>query len=364
MKIAILTQPLCANYGGVLQNYALQQILRQLGHEPITLEKNYLHKVPNFIQLSISIPKRIITKYILKKREYIFDEKHYNNAVTKVRAKLYPFIKNYIYRLWFESWKTINPTSFDAFIVGSDQVWRPRYNVGKLDKMFLSFIPEDRPIKRIAYAASFGADEWEYTEEQTKECQYLAKRFNAVSVREDSGVELCKKHLDIDATHVLDPTLLLDKKHYNSLCAEIPTEKGYLCAYILDLEESEKSKLEEIAKSRGLNLKICSADNDCTLSIEEWLAMFRDAEMIVTNSFHGTVFSIIFNKEFYSITHSIRGGSRIPSLFRQLNINTNRLLTDITEIPIGTTKPLDWGIINDKIESLKEKSLNFLREHL
>ena len=97
---------------------------------------------------------------------------------------------------------------YDAFIVGSDQVWRPSYNQ-HLEQAFLNFTENWKNVKRIAYAASFGVDNWEFTKKQTKECKRLVQKFDFVSVREDTAVNLCKEHLGIEATHVLDPTLLL-----------------------------------------------------------------------------------------------------------------------------------------------------------
>lgn len=363
MKIAILTQPLGHNYGGILQNYALQQILLKLSYKPITLEKDYRQYITN-LQLILELPKRIISKYILRHRKHILSEKRNNEYLTRTRKQLYPFIPKRINHLYIKDYNVINPFDYNAFIIGSDQVWRPIYNWERLDKMFLSFLPKDCTIKRIAYAASFGTDEWEYSDEQTAAYQELAQRFDAISVREDSGVVLCKNHFKVDATHVLDPTLLLDKGHYNKLCIDIPSEKGYIYAYILDQTAEDKIRLEEFAKSKGLKLKICSADSSCTLTMEQWIAMFRDAEMVITNSFHGIIFSIIFNKEFYSLTHTDRGSGRIPSLFRQLGIPQSRIVSDIQNIPDRDSAPLDWDTTKKRINELQQHSIAFLRHAL
>lgn len=363
MKIAILTQPLRANYGGILQNYALQQVLINLGHEPITIEKD-LHQYISLSKLIIELPKRIFTKYFLRKRKYIFSEKAYNRWLDSLYFdQIVQFVKSRITHRYVSNFYVLNLTEFDAFLVGSDQIWRPIYNHGYIDKMFLSFIPKDNPIKRIAYAASFGAAEWEFSNEQTATCKELAHRFDAISVREDNGVVLCKNYLNVDATHVLDPTLLLDKEHYCKLCANIPNERGYLCAYILDPTDDDKIRLEEIATSKGLKLKLCSAEIYCTQSIEEWIAMFRDAEIVITNSFHGTIFSIIFNKEFYCRMHIDRGSGRIPSLFRQLNITQERIVTTLSEV-MNNTCILHWDTINNRIRELQQQSITFIEIHL
>ncbi len=363
MKIAILTQPLRANYGGVLQNYALQQVLIKLGHEPITIEKDpYLHI--SKLKLFLELPKRTFTKYILKKRKYIFNEKQHNNYIRQLSHILKPFISKYINRRFVNNWSSIDYTLYDAFIVGSDQVWRPLYNWGILDKMFLSFIPQSTNVKRIAYAVSFGTSEWEYDNEQTKQFANLIQQFDAVSTREIDGVDLCRKYLNrADAVTVLDPTLLLEKEDYLNPCKDIPTENdNILFAYILDKDYNTKNQLEKIAKEKGLKLKLVSADSDCTLSVEEWLAMFRDAKMVITDSFHGTVFSIIFNKEFYSICNTSRGNSRFNSLLSQFKLQ-DRLFNDVKSINLNSNQ-INWININNIKSTLLNKSICFLTNNL
>lgn len=363
MEIAILTQPLRANYGGILQNYALQQTLIKLGHTPITLEKDPCLRISK-LKLVLELPKRLFTKYILKKRKYILYEKHHNNYIKQISSLLKPFISKYINRKFVKSLDSIDYKRYDAFIVGSDQIWRPLYNWGMLYNMFLSFIPENTKIKRIAYAASFGSSKWEYNDEQTKVCSKLIKNFNAVSTRETDGIDLCQKYLKRDKVkNVLDPTLLLEKDDYSQLCKDIPTtKKDLLFAYILDVNHNTKDQLEKIAKEKGLKLKLVSAHDNCSLSIEEWLAMFRDAKMIVTDSFHGTVFSIIFNKEFYSICNQSRGNSRFNSLLSQFCLQ-ERLINTIADINCDSEK-IDWNKVENIKSELKNISIQFLSENL
>lgn len=363
MKIAILTQPLGANYGGILQAYALQNTLKKIGHTSIIIEKQYLQDI-NYLKIFIELPKRLITKYILKKRKHIFSEHKNNQHQIGRRKHTSPFITEYIQNEFVSNYNSIDISLFDAFIVGSDQVWRPKYNWGFIDKMFLSFIPKESNIKRLAYAASFGTREWEYTDEQTTTCTELLSRFDAVSVRETDGVELCKEYLKMDdAVCVLDPTLLLDRGEYENLCTEVPViEKNTLCAYILDLNDDITQKLETIANEKGLNLKIVSADKNCSLTVPEWIAMFRDAKCIITDSFHGTVFSIIFNKEFYSIANIERGGSRFTSLLSQFDL-MSRLHASINEISL-IDDTINWSSVNAKRDDLKEFSINFLTSNL
>lgn len=312
MKVGIVTQPLLNNYGGILQNYALQKVLCDLGHNPTTFDRSY--KASPWWLYLCSWLKSFLCFFIPGKRRPFA-------KVTSVEKRLdiiEVFISKYIS-------KTTPVTSisniphlaqdFDAIVVGSDQIWRPKY-APNIAESFLGFL-KHRNIRRIAYAVSFGVDHWEYSPKQTKVCAALAKKFDAVSVREESGVNLCKEYLGVDATWVLDPTLLLKKEDYSELCKNVPVEtKPFLAAYVLNIDESILACCETLAKERGLELKLFSVDSKANLSISEWLAIFRDASYVVTDSFHGTVFSIIFGKEFKCLYNEIRGSARFESLLR------------------------------------------------
>lgn len=353
MKIAILTQPLSYNYGGILQNYALQQVLQRLGHDPITFDQ--VDWVPT-IRIKIKL------RLLLLLEKYKIRQLNHDNAIDKFKSKYI----NTTYKadsLW--DFKKLNwKYRPGAIIVGSDQVWRPRYNWGCIDKMFLSFVPKRAKVKRIAYAVSFGTSEWEFTEEEAKKCKKLLQRFDAVSTREIDGIELCSKYLNRkDVVNVLDPTLLLEKNDYLNLCKDIPkVVDDILFAYILDLDDKTTSIIENIAQENGMRLKLVSAHSNWTLSIEEWIAMFRDAKLIITDSFHGTVFSIIFNKNFYSICNQSRGNSRFTSLLTQFDL-LDRLYSNIQELKLDKRK-INWEKTNNTHCDLKNISIKFLTNNL
>lgn len=361
MKIGIVTQPLHANYGGILQNYALQQVLKRLGHEPITID--YYWHTSRWIYL-LSCIKTLLLYFIPKKRR-----KFNPYSITKRTERSLQnerFVRKYI--------SITNPTrkynnsiikkyNLDALVTGSDQVWRPMYNPCLKD-MFLGFV-KSNDVKKVAYAASFGTDLSEYTETQIKRCRKYAQKLNAISVRESSGVVLCRQYFEVDAIEVLDPTLLLNKEDYMAICESVPLDKNiFLAAYVLDIDDKKKAFIQDIANKLGLSVKFLSADNEATLSIEEWLAMFRDATYVITNSFHGSVFSIIFNKPFISIGNSHRGLSRFHSLLDKFNLY-NRLVdeTTIANIPY-INQEINWTHVNENRNNLKSKSLNFLNDNL
>ena len=361
MKIAILTQPLRANYGGILQNYALQQVLKKMGHEPYTFDLGLYTWKDWFIITSKCIIKRIIgmscsfpeTPINRKKKEKIlrrFVDKHISLVSPRCDKPSKKYILEY---------------DLQAIVVGSDQVWRPKYNY-PIEKMFLNFA-QSLNIKRVAYAASFGTSDWEYKEEQLKICKQLVQQFDAISVREDSGVELCKKYLNVSATHVLDPTLLLTKDDYNKLIADIPTAKdSYLFAYILDEDQRKRSFIAKIAKEKNLVPVILGAgkelkDDD---SIETWVAYFRDAKYVITDSFHGTVFSIIYNKDFIVIENMHRGLSRMYSLLKMFNL-FDHIVTEVNVVARKSfSKKIDWSYVNDIWAKNRSESTFFLMKNL
>lgn len=333
MKVSILTQPLLNNYGCLLQNYALQKVLHRMGIISCTID----HSPPN-IPLRIYILswlKTLIMRIVGNKRPFAKIQKP-----TSRKMFFDNFVLKYIKTTKYgKNIKKCFPKETDVVIVGSDQVWRPRYNYRCLPDMFLYFCRKNKNLKRIAYAASFGVDYWEYTPQMTKVCSELAQKFDAISVREESGVELCKEHLGVDATWVLDPTLLLTKEDYLPICEEVPVcNEKYLAVYVLDENEEVITTYKKKATARGLIVKKFHADSKSTLTIPEWLAVFRDASYVVTDSFHGTVFSIIFGKEFKCFYNKGRGAARFDSLMNLYN--------------------------SGKLEEMREFSLNWLKNAL
>ena len=378
MKIGILTQPLQANYGGLLQNYALQQVLLQAGHEVETIDWFY----PLYKSWRVKLFK---TKYALLK--VLFPQKYpkLRYQPTEEERKVIQRNTNHFISTYINHTEKVRSKegfitkakegNYDAYVVGSDQCWRPRYNAF-LSSMFLDFAKEEKP-KRIAYAASFGTDQWEFTEEMTSICAPLAQRFDFVSVREDSGVKLCKEHLGVNAVHVLDPTLLLTKEDYIHLieAEKEPKAKGTLFNYILDPDTVKSAFINRVAKERGLKsfqvLPKCQAETrtkddvknhieDCVFpGVTTWLRAFMDAEMTIVDSFHGMVFSIIFNKPFWVIGNADRGMSRFTSLLKVFNLE-DRLLDANQLHEVDINRPIDWSSVNAILQQKRNECINLL----
>ena len=376
MRIGILTQPLHANYGGMLQNYALQQILIRAGYEVETIDwegkigiRETLYRMKMYVLHAFLPNKYPQLRYQLtpKERETIqcntnhFINKYINH--TAVINSYGGFVKQ------------AAMGKYKAYVVGSDQCWRPCYNPF-IFSMFLDFA-QDKLVNRIAYAASFGTDSWEFTTRQTSICASLAKKFDLVTVREDSGVMLCKKHLGVDAVHVLDPTMLLNKEDYIQLIEKEkePKTNGGLFTYILDPDTKKSAFIQKVAKAKGIKafqvLPKCQAETrtkedvknnieDCVFpGVTTWLRAFMDAEMTIVDSFHGMVFSIIFNKPFWVIGNVSRGMSRFTSLLKMFHLE-NRLLDENNLDDVDFLKPIDWAKVNCILENKREFSKTLL----
>lgn len=333
MKIGIITLPLHTNYGGILQAYALQTVLERMGHEVEILEEPHEYK-----RASLKRYIRRVLKKCIGKRSIINYEGFMRKWQPRVAIDIDEFINTYIHRR-IVKYNTLREGEYDAFVVGSDQVWRPSYNQ-HLEQAFLNFTENWKNVKRIAYAVSFGVDNWDLTKKQTEECKRLVQKFDFVSVREDTAVNLCKEHLGIEATHVLDPTLLLSADDYQKLIDGLKiSDSPYVFSYLLDESEEKIDILEDISKRLNLPVRKIKLEKDISKipmsklksltypSIQEWLASFAQADFVVTDSFHGTVFSIIFNKPFVVLPNKGRGVARFESLLKDISLE-NRIFSD------------------------------------
>lgn len=372
MKIGFLTLSPGYNYGGILQAFALQHTLKKIGHEPYMINRR-AEKFSFFYFLKQKIKKVIFiatnNKTIVFTSQKRLDKGH--EILTKYTGD---FINTYITlqtkKIYYTSeFKDIE--SFDAYIVGSDQVWRPKYTQNIYD-YYLDFVKNKKAIK-IAYAASFGTDKWGYTKVQTEKCKKLVKEFNAVSVREDSGVELCQKYLGIKSKHVLDPTLLLTKEDYINTIDLSKAKKNNrgIMTYVLDIDLHKKKVIDEISRIKDMSvfdLALSTEDHNGNLlptpPVEDWLQGFIDADYIITDSFHGTVFSIIFNKPFIAIGNESRGLSRFLSLLKMFKLE-NRLLLSINDFNKDLIyESINWEEVNNIIKLKQKEALDFLNTNL
>lgn len=377
MKIGILTLPLNSNYGGVLQAYALQTVLKRMGHDvlEVELKKNLRWQYPPLWKMPLSFGKRFLFKYIVRrKNQKILLERYERKIYPLLVHDILEFISKYIKQ--FKVDKLIDcKGKFDAFVCGSDQIWRYKYYPlfeGDIANVYLKFLGDDS-CKRIAYAASFGTDNWEYPAKETAECKNWIQKFDAVSVREETGVKLCSTYYDIKAKHVLDPTMLLSKDDYVDLIekSDVPKSKGNLFCYILDNTDEKMNVVKNIEKQRHLSSFFMNGDcgnwtedleKRIQPPVESWLRAFYDSEFIVTDSFHACVFSILFHKQFLVIGNKERGLARIYSLLSMFGLE-DRLTSD-TDLDINRMKTIDYDRVDEILAKHREESRTFLIQAL
>ena len=300
MNVAILTQPLLANYGCILQNYALQEALRSLGHRPVTLDylpvTEWKWYLKSLWRSSFHGAPRVPLRPVRPPRMEDFVQGHI--ATVPQRGH----------------YRRTALSGIDALVVGSDQVWRPRFNRTTLPDMFFDFAG-DFAGRRLSYAASFGTDRWEADAAMTERCAALLRRFDAVSVREPGGVPLCREVFGVEAELMPDPVFLLDADSYLTLCEGVPRAfEPYVAAYILDDTDSARARVEALASETGLTVRRCTAGADLTLSMAEWIALLRDAAVVVTDSFHGAALSRILGRRCEIVENPLRGRGRYAAL--------------------------------------------------
>ena len=205
-------------------------------------------------------------------------------------------------------------------------------------------------------------DKWPYKEDVTIQLRELIKKFTSVSVREKSSVQLVKNNLGADAQWVLDPTMLLKKEDYIEVCKNVPERKEpFVFAYILDMTNEKQNMAELIAKKQGCNVRFLTADkvksND---TIEKWLANFRDAKYVITDSYHGTVFSLIFQKQFYTFYNTYRGNARMDSLKKISGLEDRFLMKSVDSLG----ERIDYSEVEKRIERMRADSESFLKSSL
>lgn len=352
MKIALLNLPFDNNYGGNLQRYALIKVLQNYGHDVEHINLKFRYTLP-WYKIPYSYSKRLFIKIFKDKAQPFFIERGQNKQKEYCEYNANIFYNKYIphtdtvYTIQ-QIKDSIDGAHFEAVIVGSDQVWRKSMtgSIG-FENFFLKFVGDD--TVKIAYSVSLGSSHCEYTSKEVKKIKELYGRFEAVSVREKSALDIFS-HNEWnmpEAVWTLDPTLLLSQNDYNELIKKsnvADLTNGKIFCYSLDMNDNIKSELDKY----GLDYVKNDLHTSGTVSIEQWLNNIKQSQMVITDSYHGVVFSIIYNKPFRFMGNARRGNDRIDSLFTMLGIDGNNTLD------------CDWNVINERICKLKEKSLSFL----
>lgn len=352
MKIGILTFHWANNYGAVIQCYALLSKLKELGHDAYVIDR-----VPRYS----GILRRLYHKYSYNHKWSWLRFSTFSENCLNPKTRCYTSDDEL--KAYFANEK------FDAVIVGSDQVWRWKM-IGL--NYFFDFIDSSAySTKKYSYAASFGLSEWNDTDENTAKIKQLLHQFNCISVRENTAVEICKNVFNVKAQVVLDPTLLHESKFYEQVLLTNFNNKpsGKVVSYILGKQYKQVVKdISVWAKQIGLkhkNLLYTSIDMPLQtksanlpfmhISPLEWLNEIRNAEYVITNSFHATVFCILFKKKFVVIENPQGGNDRIDTLLGMVKLTE---LSKDTQFLGYTFRKMteDTGLVE-----MRNKSIEFLK---
>lgn len=378
MKIGILTfwnSP--DNYGQILQCYALQKHLRNQGHDAYLIR--YAPKAIGIrAKLRRALSPAVLWAYLKSRKaaraSSAFQGEHprrfpeFLETHVKMSAAIYHSLSEL---------KNDAPDA-DAYIVGSDQVWNPGIGLNDFGKAwFLEFGNEH--VKRISYAASFGmktmSDEYE---------SFFApflKKFTAVSVRESEGVGFCRRMGRGDAIHVCDPTLLLNREDYLNLLPEqaessSPRKRSLVCYMLGHACAFPQEAVDDFVKKNDLNVRYVPAQGAEKLnyysqfetpSVQEWLGLYRDAEYVVTNSFHGTVFAVIMHKKFIALPLAGKSGKmngRLENLLKILGLEKRLFSRDPEHFPAALRQEIDWADVDARKTRVREQAAAFLKNAL
>ena len=368
MRIGILTVPFNNNYGGYLQSYALMAVLKKMGHEPtLIMRRHNKQLVSPIFRIKFFIKGIIKTIFRCKKHPLIFNTELYFRRRGK---DMLSFVDKYIQpqtKYIYSTTELVKECEgkFDAYIVGSDQVWRAIYVPGIVANMYLDFT-EGWNVNRIAYAASFGTDTPEYTEDEKILCGKLIKNFDAVSLREYSGLKVLNEFKwKVNNPQVtLDPTMLLTKEDYNQVLPHQNNHaQGKIFCYVLDKSDEAKAAISNIQQQLDkplYEIADIQKGNSILPSVETWLTAIRDSDFVITDSFHGTVFSIIFNKPFAVYVNKTRGASRFDGLLGQFGLKGHIFYESFDKKMCD----IDWFAVNRLVSEKTKESISFINNSL
>ncbi len=358
------------NYGACLQAYALQSTIEKLGYEC---------KIIRYTPVE-DIKKPTLSKavYRLIRDVYrIFKHKDYIKQLAK-RRKFVMFKREYLC-FGRQNYNTIeslykNCPEFDVFVCGSDQLWNPLIHNNKNNEAyFLDFVPGNKG--RIAYAPSFGISQ--FPDNCMAELKSLLSKFHYISVRESSGADIVEEAIGKRPRVVLDPTLLLSKVQWEKVFKRVEVNKPYILCYLFSNQEYICNFVRHVWQLTGYDVIVLPfADIDkekkykklYNVGPNEFLWLISNAQLVITDSFHATAFSINFNTPFYSLLRNIQGESNNMNtrIYNMLEIAglQNRLITDKTPLPEKASTNIDFNDANAILEIKRNEDIKFLKEAL
>lgn len=351
------------NYGSALQVYALSQIIEQMGFDPIVLDY---------------VPERIDDrKALFRMGKKLLGLNSIHDKYEALRGILITISSYMCYNNFFKKnlhltgkyhgFKSLNGImpEADVYMTGSDQVWNSIHNHGIDPVFYLAYAPDEKP--KVAYSASFGRESLE--EWEVDETRRLLRRYNAISVREASGLNILKTIGIESGEHVLDPTFLLDGTDWRKRARHHNDSDRYVLIYSVEPDKTTVVKMARVIAD-SINAKVYMVEwgrkpypgVDKMLSLVDPLMLidyFDKAEFVVASSFHGTALSLNLNKQFISISPA-RFNTRVRSILELVGLN-DRLIDASALSMIKALSPIDYEEVNKQLDSAREKSISFLK---
>lgn len=366
-KVGIITLHRVVNYGSVLQTYAIQEKIKELGYD---------------VEVIDYFPERLTMLGMLKRIKHKSDKFEHSIILrTIARIVIFPsymmrfnmfftFLKKHINMTpkMYRNIEEINNESFDydIYCTGSDQVWNCGWNEKFDYPYYLSFAPDNK--KKIAYAASFGKSKLDSTE--IAETKKMLSRYDCISLREKSGVDIVDSLGIKGSINVVDPTLLLDGDEWRKISSNKYSNDNYILVYNLNRNKKIDRYAENLSKKTGLKIRFLSYQLHefykngkimCNPKVEDFLALIDNAKYVITDSFHATAFSLNFNTQFI-IVYPQKYSTRVQSILEITGLE-NRVAKDENDLKI-IEKQIDFAKVNEKIEVERKKSLSWLKESL
>ena len=321
------------NYGADLTAYALQYLINNLGDYSCFLIDNqflclkFLYNKLNFFK---DFEKNI------KKSEYLYKYSDFNN------------LNNYT----------------KIFITGSDQVFRVSGLGNHRYQYLLDYVNSNK--KKIAFSASFGVNKEQFIKETSQKTienmKFSLSSFDFISVREKSGVKICKDLFDIDTEWIIDPVFIMDNSKYDELIKNSTKDfSNKIVSYVLDTNKEYKKAHKYLSKKYNLEVIELANSNE---SIENWLAAIKNCKFLITDSFHGMCFAIIFNKPFICLSNKDRGATRFESILEMLGIDNQCIDNPLEILEKDCIFKVDYDRVNQRIEEERQRGLYFLKKAL
>ena len=353
MRVAILTLAPATNYGGILQAWALRSLLADMGHEATVVSL----RLRPAVALRYGVGNFLIRHHLHPTKRYYVPS---HSEALHTTAELRRFIAEQVAPATPLSPKALQRAGYEAFVIGSDQVWNPDYTRPYgAENFFGDFLTENDSRPRIVYAASMGGDKWRFTPAESEKIGALLSRCSAVSVREQGVCKVLGERFGVASEWVADPVMVIGR-HRLLQVAGCALSEEHTFAYLLDPTEAKTAIIQRVANSGKVKKITSPKPHEVIPSVEEWVAGFAGARRVVTDSFHGVVMSLVLGKEFVAVGNAARGMARFTSLMSAFGVGERLIDEQCTDATALFSKPIDWQGVEKTMTVLRSHSTEFL----